>query len=105
VPAISDLKFSFVLEKDQLEAIHAWLENGCRGSVIYYSTGTGKTETAFECARRAAGLLNSGLYRILFLVPRIVLIEQNVKRLLNYGLRKDSVGVYYGERKMSKKSL
>jgi superfamily II DNA or RNA helicase len=105
VPAISDLKFSFVLEKDQLEAIHAWLENGCRGSVIYYSTGTRKTETAFECARRAAGLLNSGLYRILFLVPRIVLIEQNVKRLLNYGLRKDSVGVYYGERKMSKKSL
>jgi superfamily II DNA or RNA helicase len=106
VPAISGLKFSFVLEKDQLEAIHAWLENGCRGSVIYiYSTGTGKTETAFECARRAAGLLNSGLYRILFLVPRIVLIEQNVKRLLNYGLRKDSVGVYYGERKMSKKSL
>ncbi|HZC48096.1 MAG TPA: DEAD/DEAH box helicase family protein [Nitrososphaeraceae archaeon] len=64
-----------------------------------YSTGTGKTGIAFECARRAAGLLNSGLYRILLLVPRIVLVEQNVKRLLNYGLRKDSVGVYYGERK------
>jgi superfamily II DNA or RNA helicase len=35
----------------------------------------------------------------IFLVPRIVLVEQNVKRLLNYGLLKDSVGVYYGERK------
>lgn len=35
MPPISDLEFSFVLEKDQLEAIDAWLENGYRGSVIY----------------------------------------------------------------------
>jgi superfamily II DNA or RNA helicase len=101
VPAISTLKFPFVLKKDQLEAIDAWLKNGLRGSIIY-STGTGKTEIAFECARRAADMLSSDRFKVLFLVPRIVLIEQNVKRLLNYGLGKEVVGVYYGERKDAK---
>jgi superfamily II DNA or RNA helicase len=101
VPAISSLKFPFMLKKDQLEAIDAWLKNGLRGSIIY-STGTGKTEIAFECARRAADMLSSDRFRVLFLVPRIVLIEQNVKRLLNYGLGKEVVGVYYGERKDAK---
>jgi superfamily II DNA or RNA helicase len=101
VPAISTLKFPFVLKKDQLEAIDAWLKNGLRGSIIY-STGTGKTEIAFECARRAANMLSSDRFKVLFLVPRIVLIEQNVKRLLNYGLGKEVVGVYYGERKDAK---
>jgi superfamily II DNA or RNA helicase len=90
-----------VLKKDQLEAIDAWLKNGLRGSIIY-STGTGKTEIAFECARRAANMLSSDRFKVLFLVPRIVLIEQNVKRLLNYGLGKEVVGVYYGERKDAK---
>ncbi|MGI0025867.1 MAG: DEAD/DEAH box helicase, partial [Nitrososphaera sp.] len=33
------------------------------------------------------------------LVPRIVLIEQDVRRLQNYGLADDQIGVYYGERK------
>ena len=101
MPAISTLKFPFVLKKDQLEAIDAWLKNGLRGSIIY-STGTGKTEIAFECARRAANMLSSDRFKVLFLVPRIVLIEQNVKRLLNYGLGKEVVGVYYGERKDAK---
>ena len=101
MPAISSLQFPFLLKKDQLEAIDAWLKNGLRGSIIY-STGTGKTEIAFECARRAAGLLSYDRFRVLFLVPRIVLIEQNVKRLLDYGLRKDVVGVYYSERKDAK---
>ena len=101
MPAIPTLKFPFVLKKDQLEAIDAWLKNGLRGSIIY-STGTGKTEIAFECARRAANMLSSDRFKVLFLVPRIVLIEQNVKRLLNYGLGKEVVGVYYGERKDAK---
>ena len=35
----------------------------------------------------------------LFLVPRIVLIEQNFKRLLSYNIPKKSIGVYFGERK------
>jgi superfamily II DNA or RNA helicase len=101
VPAISALKFPFMLKKDQFEAIDAWLKNGLRGSIIY-STGTGKTEIAFECARRAADMLGSDAFKVLFLVPRIVLIEQNVKRLLKYGLGEEVVGVYYGERKDAK---
>ena len=50
---ISDLKLPFNLTNDQLEAVEAWINSGYRGSVIY-STGTGKTEIAFECARRRA---------------------------------------------------
>ncbi len=38
-------------------------------------------------------------FRILFLVPRIVLINQNVERLLKYGLTPENIGVYFGERK------
>jgi superfamily II DNA or RNA helicase len=95
-PAISSIRFPFELKKDQLEAAEAWITNGCRGSVIF-STGTGKTEIAFECARRAAKLHDK--FPILFLVPRIVLIEQNIKRLASYGIPADQVGVYYGERK------
>ena len=52
-PAISAILFPFELKRDQLEAAEAWIANGCRGSVIF-STGTGKAEIAFECARRAA---------------------------------------------------
>ncbi len=114
-PAISGLKFPFRLKDDQFEAVSAWLNNNCKGSVIF-STGTGKTEIAFECARRMAASkilprrLNSiethslelsslDEFRILFLVPRIVLINQNVERLLKYGLSPENIGVYFGERK------
>jgi superfamily II DNA or RNA helicase len=97
-PAISAIRFPFELKKDQLDAAEAWVANGCRGSVIF-STGTGKTEIAFECARRAAGLSGQDRFPILFLVPRIVLVEQNVKRLQSYGIPDDQIGVYYGERK------
>src|SRR6476661_4004392 len=51
--AISSLKFPIELTKDQVEAVDAWISNGHRGSIIY-STGTGKTEIAFECAKRGA---------------------------------------------------
>jgi superfamily II DNA or RNA helicase len=96
--AISSIRFPFELKKDQLEAAEAWVANGCRGSVIF-STGTGKTEIAFECGRRAAELSRQDRFPILFLVPRIVLVEQNVKRLQTYGIADDRIGVYYGERK------
>ncbi|MGI0028681.1 MAG: DEAD/DEAH box helicase, partial [Nitrososphaera sp.] len=92
------LQFPFDLKKDQIEAVEAWMQHGCRGSVIF-STGTGKTEIAFECAKRAAATSGKGRFRVLFLVPRIVLIEQDVRRLQNYGLADDQIGVYYGERK------
>ena len=39
------------------------------------------------------------VFKILFLVPRIVLIEQNIKRLIKYGINKEKIGVYYGEKK------
>ncbi|HZB00140.1 MAG TPA: DEAD/DEAH box helicase family protein, partial [Nitrososphaera sp.] len=97
-PAISTMHFPFELKKDQLEAAKAWIDNGCRGSVIF-STGTGKTEIAFECARWAAKLSGQDCFTILFLVPRIVLIEQNVRRLRRYGISDDHIGIYYGERK------
>jgi superfamily II DNA or RNA helicase len=97
-PAISTIQFPFELKKDQMEAAKAWINNGCRGSVIF-STGTGKTEIAFECAKLAAKLSERDHFTILFLVPRIVLIEQNVTRLRRYGISDDHIGIYYGERK------
>jgi superfamily II DNA or RNA helicase len=153
LPAIENLKFPFKLKKDQEEAVESWIKNDFRGSIVY-STGTGKTEIAFECARWAskarAGIV-SGIvsetnfkhnpsydnsdqnkpvdtdmlisktdnlgytikngsveiasnklipqFKILLLVPRIVLIEQNVKRLLKYGIPKKQIGVYFGEKK------
>jgi superfamily II DNA or RNA helicase len=81
-----------------MEAAEAWIQNGCRGSVIF-STGTGKTEIAFECARRAALASGKDRFMVLYLVPRIVLIEQNVKRLRTYAVPEERIGVYYGERK------
>src|SRR5918911_653916 len=104
--AISSLKFPFELTKDQVEAVDAWISNGYRGSITY-SPGTGKTEIAFECAKRGAEATsqldgesmknnnhnynnaNEHCFNILFLVPRIILIEQNIKRLLRYGISKE----------------
>jgi superfamily II DNA or RNA helicase len=114
-PAIYFLKFPFYLKKDQIEAVSEWVNNNFRGTILY-SSGTGKTEIAFECAKRAAAdrttsakaLANKeysslyfprGTFNIVFLVPRIVLINQNVKRLLDYGIPKERIGVYFGERK------
>src|SRR5438067_12112624 len=81
ISAISSLKFPFTLTNDQIEAVDAWIRNGYKGSIIY-STGTGKTEIAFECAKRACeAILHNGdnnvydikknSFNILFLVPRI----------------------------------
>jgi superfamily II DNA or RNA helicase len=109
-PAIFSLKFPFALKPDQVAAVDSWIKNGYRGSIIY-STGTGKTEIAFESARRACLEVISESqvkddfrysFNILFLVPRIVLIEQNVNRLLRYNIPKEYVGTYYGERKDQK---
>ena len=98
--AISLLKFPFQLERDQIEAVGAWIANNYRGSIIY-STGTGKTEIAFECAKRACEALvdNNKPFNILFLVPRIVLVQQNINRLIRYGISEEKIGAYFGERK------
>ena len=58
LPSISSLKFPFDLKDDQIAAVDAWMENNNRGTILY-STGTGKTEIAFECARRLVGQLLS----------------------------------------------
>jgi superfamily II DNA or RNA helicase len=100
-PAIASLQFPFELKRDQVEAAEAWMQNGRRGSIIF-STGTGKTEIAWECARRAAAESGKDRYAVLFIVPRIVLINQNVRRLLSYGIYESAIGTYYGERKDAK---
>jgi superfamily II DNA or RNA helicase len=112
IPAISSLKFPFNLTKDQTEAVEAWMTNGYRGSIIY-STGTGKTEIAFECAKRAYESIkhkgkstnisdndnDDSPFNILFLVPRIILVQQNINRLIRYGIPPERIGAYFGERK------
>ncbi len=50
MPSISFLKFPFILKEDQIAAVNAWINNNHRGTILY-STGTGKTEIAFECAK------------------------------------------------------
>jgi superfamily II DNA or RNA helicase len=101
------------------------MSTGMRGSIIY-SSGTGKTEIAFECARRAAAAVfakNSlkeeeeeqlllcrrrrrrRRFDILLVVPRIVLINQNFKRLINYQIPIDKIGVYFGEKKEINKEI
>ncbi len=97
-PAILDLIFPFELKFDQIKAVEAWLLNQCRGSIIYGS-GTGKTEIAFECARKAAQMKPINRYNILMLVPRVVLVEQNYKRLIRYGIQPEKIGKYFGEQK------
>jgi superfamily II DNA or RNA helicase len=118
-PAILKLRFPFELKSDQVRAVEAWLANQRRGSIIYGS-GTGKTEIAFECAKRAVTAERSysraedsitcnddcnsstniqGSFNILMLVPRIVLVDQNYKRLVSYGIPPEKIGRYFGEQK------
>jgi superfamily II DNA or RNA helicase len=152
LPSISSLKFPFSLKDDQLAAVNAWMENNNRGTILY-STGTGKTEIAFECARRLVDQLLShkrrgslskmdevystdlisnddknttsvsrqfettaepiskketlsfSFFNILFLVPRISLIDQTLNRLISYGIPIEKVGVYFGERKEKKEIM
>jgi superfamily II DNA or RNA helicase len=116
VAAISCLKLPFYLKGHQLQAVDAWMSSGMRGSIIY-SSGTGKTEIAFECARRAAAVFTKNnpkaggesitcrKFDILFIVPRIVLINQNFKRLIDYKIPREKIGVYFGEKKEVNKEI
>jgi superfamily II DNA or RNA helicase len=163
-PIISQLKFPFHLKTDQINAVNAWMDNNYRGTILY-STGTGKTEISFECARRlietykknnesarpeasssksssesiplvtqndisksltqsekinntydnhnltsysSLGDSNSkssssnysiSFFNILFLVPRVSLINQTINRLVKYNIPKEKIGGYFGERK------
>lgn len=163
-PIILQLKFPFKLKDDQIDAVNAWMENNYRGTILY-STGTGKTEISFECARRlvetqkknrkldgynleihsnlkirstggqddASKLIASGkdskdvksissnlssisyqhndskefnggnydisTFNILFLVPRVSLINQTINRLVKYNIPLNKIGGYFGEKK------
>ena len=57
---IIHLKFPFDLKKDQSDAVDEWINRKGKGSIIY-STGTGKTEIAFECARKMAFLADEDM--------------------------------------------
>ena len=152
-PSICSLKFPFDLKNDQLAAVDSWMTNNNRGTILY-STGTGKTEIAFECAKRLASLHLSSetvealikvdeigdnnlilenkrngvsdtkefeiavaegssknehipysFFNILFLVPRISLIDQTIDRLVAYGIPKEKVGAYFSERKEKKEIM
>jgi superfamily II DNA or RNA helicase len=152
-PIICSLKFPFNLKDDQLAAVDSWMTNNNRGTILY-STGTGKTEIAFECAKRLASLHLSSetaealikvdkisgtnlilenkrngvsntkefeiavaegssnnehipysFFNILFLVPRISLIDQTIDRLVAYGIPKEKVGAYFSERKEKKEIM
>lgn len=148
VPSISLLNFPFDLKEDQIAAVNAWMNNDYRGTILY-STGTGKTEIAFECAKRLASIflpsdslssfanasvvkdaddlpskdknndflnqhinpaistssnnnsanISYSFFNILFLVPRISLIDQTINRLISYGIPKENVAAFFGERK------
>src|SRR5829696_8410075 len=96
-PAISQLKFPFSLKEDQIDAVNAWIDNDCRGTIVY-STGTGKTEIAFECAKRVASRYSSTTTTT-NTTFNIILMEQNIRRLVAYGIPNDKIGAYFGERK------
>ncbi len=146
-PSISLLHFPFSLKPDQIKAVNSWVENNFRGTILY-STGTGKTEIAFECAKVRANYTqpcdtqlfstyntdtiqkyhessakedydNSfnviknaesdpsitpiiSFFNILFLVPRISLIDQTITRLITYGIPREKIGAYFGERKVTR---
>src|SRR5207247_2294604 len=38
-------------------------------------------------------------FNVLFLVPRIVLVHQNINRLTRYGIPQEKLGAYFAERK------
>lgn len=149
-PSISLLSFPFSLKPDQIKAVNSWVENNFRGTILY-STGTGKTEIAFECAQVRANytqpsdtqsfstyntvtiqnyhessanedydnsfkVLKNGesdpsitpiisFFNILFLVPRISLIDQTITRLITYGIPQEKIGAYFGERKETREIM
>lgn len=77
----------------QTAAVEAFKQAGRRGSFIF-ATGTGKTEIAIGCIEKFLEDYPSG--KVIFIVPRIVLIEQTAERLSKYGFPSTP---YYGEEK------
>jgi len=74
-------------------AVEKFFNNDKRGTLLY-ATGTGKTEIAIGVIERY--LKENKNANILFLAPRITLVEQTAERMEGYGL---TVGKYYSEEK------
>ncbi len=70
-----------------------FFDAGKRGTLLY-ATGTGKTEIAIGVIERYIKEKPSA--NILFIAPRITLVEQTAERMEGYGL---TVGKYYSEEK------
>lgn len=97
MPTISHQTTSINLRDYQIEAKNKFFEKNMHGTFLY-ATGTGKTEVAI-------GIIDEYLKKfpdaqILFLVPRITLVEQTQERLRKYNFES---GMYYSlEKDLSK---
>ena len=80
----------------QQNAVRKFEAAGGRGSVIY-ATGTGKTEVAIGIIDKFTKENSSG--RVVFIVPRIVLIHQTAQRLSGYGF--DSTAYFGGSKDLT----
>ncbi|MDQ3883932.1 MAG: DEAD/DEAH box helicase family protein, partial [Thermoproteota archaeon] len=67
--------------------------------VILSSTTRAEDNTAYNDhdSNNVTNIQSS--FNILILVPRIVLVEQNYKRLVSYGIAPEKIGRYFGEQK------
>jgi superfamily II DNA or RNA helicase len=72
----------------QLQAIKAWVENGCRG-IFEMATGTGKTLTALGCVKKAVS--ESGSKVIVISCPYQHLVNQWVREIENFELTLDLI--------------
>ncbi len=83
----------------QQEASDKFFNAGKRGTLLY-ATGTGKTEIAIGIIERY--LKENKGANVLFIAPRITLVEQTHERMAKYGLES---GMYYSEEKDLEKNV
>jgi len=80
---------SVSLRDYQIDAREKFFNANKRGTFLF-ATGTGKTEIAIGIIEQYLEETKEG--KVLFIAPRITLVEQTVERMKNYGLE---VGSYY----------
>lgn len=79
-------------QHDVFEALYQFLKTGQKSGYLKLPSGVGKTNLALE-------LMIAGKFpKVLFLVPRLVLIEQTVKRFKKFS-NVEVIGTYYGTKK------
>ncbi len=83
----------------QQSASDKFFNAGKRGTLLY-ATGTGKTEIAIGIIERY--LKENKGANVLFLAPRITLVEQTHERMAKYGMES---GMYYSEEKDLEKNV